>query len=673
MTREEAKNTIEKLKEEINYYNEQYYQNDTSVVSDFEFDQLLERLNQLENSYPEFKTSDSPTQRVGGTITKNFEAVYHRYPMLSLGNTYSEQELIDFDKRVQKSLAGEPVEYFCELKFDGVALSLTYENGLLSRGVTRGDGVRGDNITANVRTIRTIPLKVKEGKLPDIFEVRGEAFMPLSSFSRINKERAENGEALLANPRNAASGTLKMQDSAVVAKRKLDCYVYSFLSDEEVVYTHGEAINLLEKAGFNVSPSYKKCASIQEVMQYIKDWEFKRLELPLETDGIVIKVNSYAQQKALGFTAKSPRWAIAYKYKAQSAATRLNGIEYNVGRTGAITPVAMLEPVQLAGTVVKRASIHNANFIAEMDLRLGDTVFVEKGGEIIPKITGVDFSLRKPEAEEVVYPSQCPACGTGLIRQEGEAAHYCPNELGCPPQIKARFEHFIQRKAMNIDSLGERTIEMLLEKKLVKTVADLYKLTYEEVFALEGFKDLSTQNLLAGIENSRKAPFESLLFALGIRYVGRTVAEKLARHFKNIDALAKADKEALVAVPEIGERIADSVISYFQNPDHRQLINELKAAGLQFEIIEEEQEIKISDTLQGKSFVVSGVFENFGRDEIKEVIAAHGGKVVSSISAKLDFLLAGDKMGPAKKEKAESLNVPIITEDDFRKMIEQHS
>ncbi len=668
MTREEAKNTIEKLREEISYYNEQYYQNDTSVVSDIEFDHLLEKLNQLENSYPEFKTSDSPTQRVGGTITKSFETVYHRYPMLSLGNTYSEQELVDFDKRVRKALPDQPVEYICELKFDGVALSLTYENGILARGVTRGDGERGDDITANIRTIRTIPLKIKEVGLPGIFEVRGEAFLPLSSFTRINKVREENGEALLANPRNAASGTLKMQDSSVVAKRQLDCYVYSFLADEEVVSTHAEAISLLEKAGFNVSPTFRKCKDIQEVIKYIEDWEFKRLELPLETDGIVIKVNSYSQQKALGFTAKSPRWAIAYKYKAKSAATTLHSIEYNVGRTGAVTPVANLEPVKLAGTVVKRASIHNANFIAEMDLRLGDTVFVEKGGEIIPKITGVDFSKRTPEAEEVVYPDHCPACNTPLIRQEGEAAHYCPNDFGCPPQIKARFEHFIQRKAMNIDGLGERTIELMLDKKLVHTVADLYKLTYDEIYALEGFKDLSTQNLLAGIENSRKAPFENVLFAIGIRYVGRTVAEKLARHFKNIDEIAKADKEALVAVPEIGERIADSVIGYFRDPDHQQLINELKAAGLQFELAEEEKDVQISDTLSGKSFVVSGVFENFGREEIKEVIVAHGGKLVSSISAKLDYLIAGDKMGPAKKEKAESLNIPILSEEEFIKM-----
>ena len=667
MTREEAKSTIEGLKEKINYYNEQYYQHHTSVVSDFEFDQLLEKLIHLEENFPEFKTPDSPTQRVGGTITKNFETVYHRYPMLSLSNTYSEQELVDFDKRVRKGLQDD-FEYFCELKFDGVAVSLTYQNGIFTQGATRGDGIRGDDITANIRTIRTIPLNVKNQSLPETFEVRGEAFMPRKSFNRINKEREEQGEPLLANPRNAASGTLKMQDSSIVAQRKLDCYVYSFLSDEEVVETHAEAISLLEKAGFNVSPTYKKCKDIQEVTRYIEEWEFKRLELPLDTDGIVIKVNRYDQQRALGFTAKSPRWAIAYKYKAQSAATILNDIEYNVGRTGAVTPVAHLEPVQLAGTVVKRASIHNANFIAEMDLRLGDTVFVEKGGEIIPKITGVDAAKRNPDSQEVVFPANCPACNTPLERKEGEAAHYCPNETGCPPQIKARFEHFVQRKALNIESLGERTILMLLERGLIHTVADLYRLTYDEIYSLEGFKDLSTKNLLAGIYHSRNAPFESVLFGLGIRYVGRTVAEKLARHFRDIDSLANAGFEELIGVPEIGERIAESVISYFQNPVHQQLIAELKEAGLQFKV-QDEEETQVSNVLEGKSFVVSGVFDNFGRDEIKEVIAAHGGKVVSSISAKLDYLLAGDKMGPAKKEKAESLNIRILSEGDFMNMI----
>ncbi len=667
MQREEARLRIEELQHQLHYYNEQYYQHHNSVVSDYEFDQLLEELVGLEEAFPEYRTPDSPTQRVGGTITKTFPTVYHRFPMLSLSNTYSSEELIEFDKRVARGL-NESYEYFCELKFDGVALSLTYENGMLVQGVTRGDGVRGDDITPNVRTIKTVPLRVKEASLPPLFEVRGEAFMPLSSFTRINRVREHKGEALLANPRNATSGTLKMQDSAVVAQRKLDCFVYSLLSDQMTVDSHAAAIALLEKSGFNVSPTYGLCANIQEVIAYIEKWEFKRTELPLETDGIVIKVNSLAQQARLGFTAKSPRWAIAYKYKAKSVATRLNGIEYNVGRTGAVTPVAHLEPVLLAGTVVKRASVHNANFIADMDLRLGDTVYIEKGGEIIPKITSVEFSKRQPDSLPILFPEQCPVCSTGLVRKAGEAAHYCPNEKGCPPQIKAKLEHFIQRRAMNIEGIGERTIEQLYERGLVHTVADLYRLTYDEVFTLEGFKDLSTQNLLAGIDQSRNASFEQVLFGLGIRYVGRTVAEKLARYFGTVDQLAAASLEELLAVPEVGERIAQSVVDYFSNPEHQQLIAELKAAGLQFET--KKQAVEASEgPLSGKTFVVSGVFAHFGRDEIKEVIARHGGKVTSSISAKLDFLLAGDKMGPAKQQKAEALGVPILSEDEFMNLI----
>lgn len=667
MQREKARVRIEELQDQLHYYNEQYYQHHNSVVSDYEFDQLLQELIALEEAYPEYRTPDSPSQRVGGTITKEFPTVYHRFPMLSLGNTYSEEELEEFDKRVAKAL-NEPYQYFCELKFDGVALSLTYEGGLLTQGVTRGDGIRGDDITANVKTIKTLPLRIKEESLPPLFEVRGEAFMPLSSFTRLNKAREQKGEALLANPRNAASGTLKMQDSSVVAQRKLDCYVYALLSEQNTVTTHAEAIATLEKAGFNVSPTYRLCNSIKEVIAYIEEWELKRTELPLETDGIVIKVNSLAQQARLGFTAKSPRWAIAYKYKAKSVSTILNGIEYNVGRTGAVTPVAHLEPVLLAGTVVKRASVHNANFIADMDLRLGDTVYIEKGGEIIPKITSIEFSKRLPDSTPIIFPEHCPACGSGLERKEGEAAHYCPNERGCPPQIKAKLEHFIQRRAMNIEGIGERTIEQLYEQGLVHTVADLYKLSYDQVFKLEGFKDLSSQNLLAGIDQSRNAPFENVLFGLGIRYVGRTVAEKLARSFGTIDKIAAASFEELIAVPEIGERIAQSVLDYFSQPQHQQLIAELKAAGLQFKSQRQEEQ-NTSGPLVGKTFVVSGVFSHFGRDEIKEVIARNGGKVTSSISAKLDYLLAGDKMGPAKQQKAESLGVPILSEDEFRTMI----
>ncbi|MEQ8474644.1 NAD-dependent DNA ligase LigA [Fulvivirga sp.] len=668
MNKEKASQEISSLSQKINYYNDLYYQKDTSEISDFEFDKLLERLIELEKAFPELKKDDSPSQRVGGTITKNFETVNHRYPMLSLGNTYSKEDLEEFDKRVAKGLGNEPYEYFCELKFDGVALSLTYENGKLVRGVTRGDGSRGDDITNNIRTIRTVPLSLKNGDYPDFFEVRGEAFLPKEMFLKLNKEREEQGEELYANARNTASGSLKMQDSSMVAKRKLDCYLYSMIGEDIGVATHEEAILKLQSLNFNISPTFKKCKDINEVLAYIAGWETKRLDLPLDTDGIVIKVNSIHQQNKLGFTAKSPRWAIAYKYKTEAAVTLLRGITYQVGRTGAITPVAELQPVLLAGTTVKRASLHNANEIERLDIRVGDMVFVEKGGEIIPKVTHVDVSKRKSDSKPLEYITHCPECGTELVRYEGEAVHYCTNALGCPPQIKGKIEHFIQRKAMNIDSLGERTIDMLYQKGYVTSPADLYQLTYDQIFDLEGFKDLSTKNLLDGIKNSTSTPFESVLFALGIRFVGKTVAEKLACHFKNIDALAAATYDELIEVPEIGERIAQSVIQYFSDEKNTTDIEKLKAAGVQF-VIEEKEVTLESSTLADKSFVVSGVFENYGRDEIKEVIKNHGGKVISAISGKLDFLLAGDKMGPAKKEKAEKLGVKIISEDDFRQMI----
>ncbi|MTI38423.1 NAD-dependent DNA ligase LigA, partial [Fulvivirga lutimaris] len=552
MNQEEASKEISSLSQKINYYNDLYYQKDTSEISDFEFDKLLERLIELERAFPELKKDDSPSQRVGGTITKNFETVNHRYPMLSLGNTYSKEDLEEFDKRVAKGLGDEPYEYFCELKFDGVALSLTYENGKLVRGVTRGDGTRGDDITNNVRTIRTVPLSLRDGDYPDFFEARGEAFLPKEMFLKLNKEREEQGEELYANARNTASGSLKMQDSSMVARRKLDCYLYSMNGEDIGVATHEEAILKLQSLNFNISPTFKKCKNINEVLAYIAEWETKRLELPLDTDGIVIKVNSIQQQHKLGFTAKSPRWAIAYKYKSEAAVTLLQDITYQVGRTGAITPVAELQPVLLAGTTVKRASLHNANEIERLDIRVGDMVFVEKGGEIIPKVTHVDTSKRKPDSERLKYITHCPECGTELVRYEGEAVHYCTNALGCPPQIKGKIEHFIQRKAMNIDSLGERTIDMLYQKGLVTSPADLYQLTYDQIFELEGFKDLSTKNLLEGIKNSSSVPFESVLFALGIRFVGKTVAEKLAAHFKSIDALAAATYDELIEVPEIG-------------------------------------------------------------------------------------------------------------------------
>ena len=670
MDKKTAEVKIQELSERLHYYNYKYYQESISEISDYEFDSLLKELMNLEALFPDLKTSDSPSQRVGGDITKNFETVEHKIPMLSLGNTYSKEELDDFDGRVKRGLGEEAYEYFCELKFDGVAISLHFENGKLIRGVTRGDGSKGDDITHNAKTIKSIPLKVRGSSFPPYFEARGEVFLPREAFNEINREKEENGEALLANPRNAASGTLKMQDSGLVAKRKLDCYLYSYTGEDLPIESHEEGIRHLENFGFNVSQTYKKCQNINEVYDFINDWEVKRHALPVDTDGIVIKVNSLAQQEQLGFTAKSPRWAIAYKYKAESATTILNEITYQVGRTGAVTPVANLQAVSLAGTTVKRASLHNANEIARLDLRIGDTVYVEKGGEIIPKITAVDLTKRDVGSAAVIYLKNCPECGTELVRAEGEAVHYCPNKKGCPPQIKGSIEHYIQRKAADIDSIGERTIHLLYEKDLVRNVADLYDLTYEDVFALEGFKDLSTKNLLKGIEASKNIPFENILFGLGIRFVGKTVAEKLVAHFKNIDSLARASFEELIEVAEIGERIAQSVVEYFQDPDHVELVERLKAAGLQFEMVETLLEQK-GDALAGKSLVVSGVFAHYNRDEIKEVIKQYGGKVVSAISGKVDILVAGENMGPAKRQKAESLGVRIISEDDFRGIINQ--
>lgn len=668
MTREEAKKKIDELTRQINYHNELYYQQSRTEISDYEFDQLMTSLIDLEELFPELKSEYSPTQRVGGTITRNFETVYHKYPMLSLGNTYSREELQEFDGRVARGL-NEPYEYFCELKFDGVAISLTYEDGILKRAVTRGDGTRGDNITNNAKTIRSIPLKLEADGLPSGFEVRGEVFMPRDVFNELNREREKTGESLLANPRNTASGTLKMQDSSIVARRRLDCYLYSLLGEELDVHFHSERIELLRKWGFNVSPTYRQCRNIHEVFEYIDHWEKRRLEMPLDTDGVVIKVNNLRQQEKLGYTAKTPRWAIAYKYKAQDASTRLYKVTYQVGRTGAITPVANLEPVLLAGTIVKRASLHNANEIRRLDLREGDTVFVVKGGEIIPKITGVDPTQREPNSKAIVYLDHCPACGTPLVRNEGEAIHFCPNSKGCPPQIIGRLEHFIHRQAMDINSLGGKTIQLLYEKGLVKTPADLYQLRYEDFSQLERFGSLSTRNALNGIEESKKAPFPNVLFALGIRFVGKTVAEKLAMHFKKIDNIGRAGYEELIAVPEIGERIAGSVIEYFKDPENVLLIESLKAAGLNFEIKGDAAEPE-NNVLGGKSFVISGVFENFERDELKQLIKAKGGKVLSSVSGNLDYLLAGENMGPSKKEKAQQLGVKIISEKEFMNMIQ---
>jgi len=667
MTAAEAKKHIDKLTEEINYHNDLYYQKSKSEISDQAFDALLAELASLEQQFPNLKQPDSPTQRVGGTISKEFETVNHRYPMLSLGNTYSEEELRDFDGRVARGLEDEKYEYFCELKFDGVSISLVYENGVLQRGITRGDGVRGDDVTHNVRTIRSIPLKAKGKGIPASFEVRGEVFLPKKMFERLNKEREDIGEETYANARNTASGTLKMQDSAIVASRKLDCFAYYLLGDTGAE-THEEAIKKIESWSFQVSPTYKKCKTIDQVLEYIRHWESRRQDLPLETDGVVIKVNNLDQQQRLGFTAKSPRWAIAFKYKAQSVSTRLNGVTYQVGRTGAVTPVAELEPVLLAGTTVKRASLHNANEIARLDLRIGDYVFVEKGGEIIPKVTAVDLPKRPASSKPFRYTAKCPECGTALVRSEGEAAYYCPNEKGCPPQIKGRIEHFIQRKAMDIDSMGEMTIKQLFDLELLRSPADLYDLKKTDILRLEGFKDLSTANLLSGIEKSKATPFEAVLFAIGIRYVGKTVAEKLARHFKTMDKLMNATEEELLQAPEVGEIIAKSVVAYFKDAKNRKEIDRLTRSGLQMTSAYKEPK-KVSNALGGKSFVVSGTFANYERDEIKTVIEAHGGKVLSGVSGKLDFLVAGENMGPSKREKAEKLGITIISEAEFQKML----
>ncbi|HEY5916651.1 MAG TPA: NAD-dependent DNA ligase LigA [Chryseolinea sp.] len=668
MTPQQAQKEIEELSKTISHHNELYYQKSRTEISDQEFDALLAKLASLEEQFPQFRQPDSPTQRVGGTITKEFATVYHKYPMLSLGNTYSHEELKDFDGRVARALEGQSYEYFCELKFDGVSMSLTYENGVLARGVTRGDGVRGDDVTANIKTIKSIPLVIKGKNVPPSFEVRGEVFLPKNVFAQLNREREDIGEERYANARNTASGTVKMQNSAEVARRKLDCYAYTLYADDATIKSHEKSINLLEDWKFNVSPTYRRCKSIIEVIEYIQEWETKRNDLPLETDGVVIKVNDLGQQRQLGFTAKSPRWAIAFKYKAQSINTKLNGITYQVGRTGAVTPVAELEPVFLAGTTVKRASLHNANEIARLDLRIGDFVFVEKGGEIIPKVTGVDLSKRKKDSAPVVYIGKCPECGTKLVREEGEAAYYCPNVTGCPTQIRGRVEHFILRKAMDIDSLGEKTIEQLYELSLVRSPADLYYLKREDLLRLEGFKEKSVKNLLDGIEKSKSVPFESVLFAIGIRYVGKTVAEKLARHFKSIDKIKDASRDELLAAPEVGEKIADSVYQFFRKAESLREIERLRKAGLSMESTAKEPE-KVSEVLGNKSFVISGVFKNYEREQLQEIIIKNGGRILSSVSGKLDYLLAGDNVGPSKVEKAEKLGVKIISEEEFEKLM----
>jgi DNA ligase (NAD+) len=652
----------------INKYNEAYYQNNESLISDLAFDQLLQELQKLENENPLFALSNSPTQKVGGTITKQFKSVTHRFPMLSLGNTYNENDLKEFDTRIKKALGDEKYEYICELKFDGVALSFWYQNGKLIKGVTRGDGIRGDDITNNVKTIKSIPQTIQDQILPLEFELRGEGFMPNHIFEQINHERSLTGEQLLANPRNSASGTFKMQDSSIVAQRNLDCFIYAYLGFDNPFQTHEESLIKLFDLGFPVSQTWEKCLNIDSVLAYIEKWTTKRNDLPLNTDGIVIKINDYGQQERLGFTAKSPRWAISFKYPSEIAKTEILSISYQVGRTGNITPVANLNPVYLAGTMIKRASIHNANEMTRLDLHEGDMVFIEKGGEIIPKITGVDMSIRNPQKPIFVFPTNCPDCNSDLIRVEGEANHYCLNDSLCPTQIKGKIEHFIQRKALNIENIGVETIDLLFEKSIIKDVGDLYNLTTLDFIGLDGFQSKSIQNILSSIEKSKTVPFRKVLFGLGIRHVGATIAEKLVIEFKSINNLRDASYEELIAVPEIGDRIAISIIAFFNKPENIDLINRLVQSNVQLseDILEQEQE---STSLEGKIFVISGVFQNFDRDGLRDKIILNGGKVVSSISSKLDYLIAGDNMGPSKLEKANQLSIKIITEDEFLNLL----
>jgi len=663
---------ITALTERLHHLNYQYYQRDISEIPDQEFDQLLAELQRLEKEYPQFAHPNSPTQRVGGTITKQFPTALHKYPMLSLGNTYSEEDLREFDERVRRGLEGAEFAYVCELKFDGVAMSLTYENGQLTQGVTRGDGTRGDVVTNNVRTIKNLPLHLREaGPQPPEMEVRGEIFMPLPVFTELNTEREANGEALLANPRNAASGALKLQDSALVAARRLRFYAYSFLMPGRSIFpTHSAALEALHAWGLPVSDTWRLCKSMTEVLDFVHEWDKKRFTLPVATDGIVIKVDDFRQQELLGYTAKSPRWAIAYKYPAEAGRTRLREIQYQVGRTGAVTPVALLDPVPLAGTVVKRASVHNANQIAALDLRLNDMVFVEKGGEIIPKITGVDFTARLPESQPIIYPTTCPACNTPLIRPEGEAHFRCPNDRGCPPQLKAKLEHYVSRKALDIDGLGAETVGRFFDLGLVTDAASLYDLPAKaaELAQLERLGEKSVQRLVAGLEQSKQVPFDRVLFGLGIRYVGETVAEKLAAHYRTVEALAQATATELAAVPEVGGVIAESVAAWFQEVANRDLVERLRTAGVQLALTGEVPQ-NMSNRLDGLSFVLSGVFELHSRDELQALIQAHGGKVTGSISKKLSYLVAGDKMGPAKREKATELKVPIISETDLLAML----
>ncbi len=664
----EIQQRIQELRQQLNQHNHNYYVLSAPTISDYDYDMLLKELQALEEQHPAYADPHSPTQRVGNDSNQEFQQLVHQYPMLSLGNTYNEGDLRDFDTRVRKGVGEVPFQYVCELKYDGASISLRYENGKLQHAVTRGDGSKGDDVTANVKTIRSIPLELQASDYPASFEIRGEIYLSHAGFAQMNKEREEAGEPLYANPRNTASGSLKLQNSSLVAKRPLDCFLYYLLSDNLPGNSHYENLQKARTWGFKVPTEAKRVDSIEEVLDFVHYWDSERKNLPYDIDGIVIKVDDIALQEELGFTAKSPRWAISYKFKAERVPTVLNSVSFQVGRTGAVTPVANLEPVFLAGTTVKRASLHNADIIAGLNLHLKDTVYIEKGGEIIPKVVGVEESGRVEGAELVVFPEACPECGTPLVKREGEAAHYCLNESACPPQITGKMVHFISRKALNMDSLGEETIDLLYKEGLVKNIADLYTLTAADLLPLERMAEKSVNNILKSIADSKTVPFEQVLFGLGIRFVGATVAKNLARSLKNIEAFKTATVEDLVAIDEIGERIAESVVQYFSHADNLALVERLQAYGLQFEVVEAE---KASNRLAGLSIIASGKLANFSRDEIKAVIEQHGGKPVSSISAKTNYLIAGENIGPKKLEKAEKLGIPILSEEEFMAMLEQ--
>lgn len=663
----EVQQEIWSLREELNRHNYDYYVLSTPTITDIEFDKRLAQLAQLEEENPAFKDVNSPTQRVGSDLQNAFKQIKHTYPMLSLGNTYSTAELTDFYNRVKKGLGDEAFNLVCELKYDGTSISLLYDKGRLKHAVTRGDGAKGDDVTANVRTIKTVPLML-QGDYPDLFEVRGEILLPWKVFDQLNEKRAQQEEPLFANPRNAASGTLKQQNSSIVASRKLDAYLYTMQGEMLPTSSHFENMQLAKSYGLKVSEDMRLCANLTEVLDFIAYWDLNRKKLPVATDGIVIKVDALEQQKKLGFTAKSPRWAISYKFQAEKELTELLSVSYQVGRTGAVTPVANLNPVQLSGTVVKRASLHNADIIEELNLHLGERVYVEKGGEIIPKITGVDESSRGLFGEKVIFITECPECGTPLIRSEGEAAHYCPNSSSCPPQIKGRIGHFVSRKAMNIDGLGEETIDLLFQTKLIEGVSDLYQLSLLDISNLERLGEKSGRKIIQSLKKSADVPFERVLFALGIRHVGETVAKKLVATLHSIDAIISATKEQLLEIDEIGERIADSLIDYLSIQKNIEVIDKLRRAGLQFELSESEQANR-SEKLEGQTFVISGTFSLYSRDEFKAMIVQHGGKLTGSISSKTNYILAGDNMGPAKLAKANKLNVVIIDEETFLEML----